>query len=64
MGWGIVAPGAVLAGLAELLIYLTWLLFSRAAPRISKSGVFTLWIFVLMLTTLVLTTLIVFLKFA
>ncbi len=55
MPWIVLAVGAV-------LVYLTWLLFSRSIPRISKSAVFSLWMLVFGLALLMMIAVTVFLR--
>ncbi|MEA3365998.1 MAG: hypothetical protein U9Q79_10200 [Candidatus Hydrogenedentes bacterium] len=51
MSSAIVVWAAVLFVAAAVLVYLTWLLFSRSLPRISKGGAFFLWFWAFAITT-------------
>lgn len=44
MPLAIIALAAVTLAVTAVMVYLTWLLFSRSLPRISKGGVFYLWL--------------------
>lgn len=47
----VIVRAAVLFVAAAALAYLTWLLFSRRLPRISRSGAFFLWFWAFAITT-------------
>jgi hypothetical protein len=62
MGRAIIVVVAVFVVVAAAMVYLTWLLFSRSLPRISKGGAFYLWLLGVGVTAVLVGLLIVLLR--